>query len=477
MQGASDIPEPDYPYPVRYWWLKWICMLAMSLLLLLTITRLIWGWDAQRRLRAELDAARARGEPVVPEEFRAKELPDSENYVIALQQVLSARKPNIDSPSASDMEFENYLPLPPEWHAMTKTAISGQAAVFAAIKTTRSLDQSNWQIIPSRSSGLGALSSLGAARGLANLFADAAVYLHLQGDDIASLDATFDMLRLGRSIRSLPTLVGFLVGVGIDSLTVSRLQIISPGLLSRPDDQVRQRVERLIELLSDAELTPQVTRALWAERAYGIDLTDSMASNAVLLRPMYDLESRRYAQIVRNTILSLSDPALRVQMPQTEGSYLGGAVTTGQYSRYLSYSGTGLYRIAIVHDRALFERRAAAVSLAVRLYQLDHQNQWPGTLADLVPRYLPRLPADPLSPTREPLKYVILNNGTRPMIYSRGENGEDQRSVASIPPTPQYGWHNVFKNIDDQYRDLSRFTPPPTTPATAPADAEQVQAP
>jgi len=39
--------------------------------------------------------------------------------------------------------------------------------------------------------------------------------------------------------------------------------------------------------------------------------------------------------------------------------------------------------------KGVANRRAAAVALAIRLYRLDHPDQWPGSLAELVPTYLP----------------------------------------------------------------------------------------
>src|SRR5205823_13641584 len=47
------------------------------------------------------------------------------------------------------------------------------------------------------------------------------------------------------------------------------------------------------------------------------------------------------------------------------------------------------------HFRVIANRRAAAILLALRLYALDHDGRLPEALEELVPKYLPQLPADP----------------------------------------------------------------------------------
>jgi hypothetical protein len=53
----------DNPYP-RRWWTKRLLGTFVVLLILLTLTRLWWGWIAQRRLQRELDLISAAGEPI-----------------------------------------------------------------------------------------------------------------------------------------------------------------------------------------------------------------------------------------------------------------------------------------------------------------------------------------------------------------------------------------------------------------------------
>ena len=83
-----------------------------------------------------------------------------------------------------------------------------------------------------------------------------------------------------------------------------------------------------------------------------------------------------------------------------------------------------------IHFRYLAQRRMAAVALALRLYQLDHDNR-PDELADLVPDYLPEIPMDILS-KGQPIQYRP--GADPPLLYSVGMNGTDDGGKYE-PPT------------------------------------------
>jgi len=82
--------------------------------------------------------------------------------------------------------------------------------------------------------------------------------------------------------------------------------------------------------------------------------------------------------------------------------------------------------------------------LAILLYRLDHQLQYPRKLDDLVPQYLPAVPQDVHAPDQRPLAYRPEMHP--PIVYSVGYNGKDDggstdwRSaddVFPLEPTPQ----------------------------------------
>jgi hypothetical protein len=79
----------------------------------------------------------------------------------------------------------------------------------------------------------------------------------------------------------------------------------------------------------------------------------------------------------------------------------------------------------------IFHRRAAAVSVALRLYERDHASR-PDTLDALVPDYLPAIPVDPLDPAGGPIRYIP--DAEHPRVYSVGDNGVDD----GCPATSMY---------------------------------------
>jgi len=66
------------------------------------------------------------------------------------------------------------------------------------------------------------------------------------------------------------------------------------------------------------------------------------------------------------------------------------------------------------------ERDGVLVGLALELYHREHGN-WPASLEELSPRWLPELPVDQI--TGEPLKYHIADD--RPVVYSLGSDSDD----------------------------------------------------
>jgi hypothetical protein len=116
------------------------------------------------------------------------------------------------------------------------------------------------------------------------------------------------------------------------------------------------------------------------------------------------------------------------------------------------------------------ERRMTAVNLAAHLFRAD-RGRWPEALDELVPKYLPEIPRDPLAADDRALGYVLAkgalpDGGDRPVVYSVGRDGIDQTqgNVAALPKLPSFGWQQT----PDEWRDLSRWSPPAgaTRPST-----------
>ncbi|MCI0335695.1 MAG: hypothetical protein L0228_21015 [Planctomycetes bacterium] len=93
----------------------------------------------------------------------------------------------------------------------------------------------------------------------------------------------------------------------------------------------------------------------------------------------------------------------------------------------------------------VFAKRKAEVrllisELALTRFHHDH-DRWPAALAELVPKYLPAIPADPFDPTGQPIRY--LRTDETYVLYSVGANGADEGGAApkedDFPGMPQSG--------------------------------------
>jgi hypothetical protein len=77
--------------------------------------------------------------------------------------------------------------------------------------------------------------------------------------------------------------------------------------------------------------------------------------------------------------------------------------------------------------------------LALRLYRFDHDGNLPEKLSQLVPAYLPVLPADPMAADGRPFGYHPA--AQPPVIYSVGFDGIDDGGTSVADESlGQYRW-------------------------------------
>src|SRR3954469_9278888 len=93
--------------PMRYW--------LVSLLVLMLIVRLVWGWWVHRQLEAQISAIRARGEPTDPSQIVHQPVPDNENAVVVYRQAVSVVNERVDCPRNSNLNYSDYFPRSSKW--------------------------------------------------------------------------------------------------------------------------------------------------------------------------------------------------------------------------------------------------------------------------------------------------------------------------------------------------------------------------
>jgi len=155
--------------------------------------------------------------------------------------------------------------------------------------------------------------------------------------------------------------------------------------------------------------------------------------------------------------------AARERLPSYPSFQSGIERTSHEFSAIMLPS---LERAVELRFRVIAVRRAAATTLAIRLFELEHGRR-PHSLAELAPNYLPAIPADPFAGDGRALGY--LPDAPVPMLYSINSDGVDDGGEYEL------GENGV---PDNDSKDLVFFLdgdPPPPQPTSAPANLESAK--
>jgi hypothetical protein len=142
-------------------------------------------------------------------------------------------------------------------------------------------------------------------------------------------------------------------------------------------------------------------------------------------------------------------------------------------SRPLTHTIGGIVyvRAFATSQNAAMGRDAAAIALAMRLYELDHAGAWPTKLEELVPDYLPAIPKNKVSSDDAPYGYQLVPHGLpdgrdRPILVKSG-----QPLVRDKIPIERTHYAGQVIELSS----LARAEPATTLPTTIPAVAPTTQ--
>lgn len=97
-----------------------------------------------------------------------------------------------------------------------------------------------------------------------------------------------------------------------------------------------------------------------------------------------------------------------------------------RWNLHLMLLGGGFFSLDNIIDRARMKQSSASTILAMHEYRLVN-GDWPPTLVSLVPEFIDQLPVD--SYTGQPLLFMIDPATNTPILYSAGEDGDDDGGV------------------------------------------------
>lgn len=483
LPSASTVAEaPDEPpIPPRFRTLKRVGLALLAGVVALAVVHVWWGCEARRRLDAAIAMYRARGEPVTLEDFRAAfpPLPDHENAAKLYEEAarIVTRTPKSVSPKG-DTPAEPAEALD-ELRATTAEAV-------ALVRKARALPRADWGVkLESPTIGT-MLPWLSPQRDLSRALNSAALDSHAQGDEGEAIERLRDALDHAHKIANgSPFLICHLVFIACIANTCSTIETLTPALqiagersdAAAPPEAVRGLIH---DLLNESRLHDQWRQVGAGERMMALDSADYLSRGGVemlgyvatptpsspplrpvvyALQPMFELD----AVFMMDHLTRWTDAGLRECYASALDAlprFPEQTVAYDSFAHQLSRTLLPSYERSITLTfRAVAMRRMAATALAMRLYENDHGTR-PDQLDDLVPAYLPTVPADPFAADDQPLGYRP--DAPRPLLYTVSENLEDEGG--------QYKRYSAGNVTWDDY-DFPFFldAPPPIAPASSQA--------
>ena len=442
---------------------RWLIAFRIPIAIAVLIVGVFYyrGRKADRLLRAQLAEYASRGEPVTASDLQPPFVPDAFNAAsdfIAAGKMVEADEYAPVSVAASWVEL--LLPWTPEESAKINAVLAESGPMLDRVRAAERKEGVDWGIAVTGPLMFLPLPLLTSERGLANRLAMAALVAHVRGDDEVAVRHVRELLHLSRAIDRMPGgMVPHLVANGCRGVVCSVVLQIASDLAIDPGpghDAARQQVASLIvELLNEKPLRDGLHNALWYYRASIVDTCDRILAGTLdansmeraptfvskyvwmFLRAQFLTDARLGVQYA-NDAASTAYDATDLPMAQKNPNHFTDDVeqNPGRFGILAILYISPCTRIVSLHFQNRTQSRATAIMLGLRLYSLDHGGKLPARLDDLVPAYLPVVPADPMASGGRPLRFIA--DETDPRIYSVGTNGTDEGGSEAPTKPRQY---------------------------------------
>jgi hypothetical protein len=474
----------------------------------LVALRVVWGWRVQREFDALIASYRAKGEPTTAADFADEPIPDEENAVPLLRQAAAAvalSKALTDA--ARDEAFLSTLNARKNLRLL-HADVAANASALSLARQARGRARVWWNVpIPAPYSGRSGPEWYRQVD-LGRLLTYASIGAHAIGDDRGALEFTSDALFVslagGRhpyhSMEFVTHTACMTLIRAAPELAIDDAGTATSGRRAASRRQFRGLID---ELLNETEAADAMVNRYFAERLEFTDFRDLCVPvetmsvlrrivggdrgpidsplAAVLLRPVLDrnaIDALRHLDSLTQAVRTPDWNVARRSLHRESYTY---APPDAPFPRtvpivriatvdFVTHDGSSWVHSSklISHRGASAYRRAAALRLAMRLYEIDHDGRLPPSLAKLAPQYIPRLPADPFGDGKATFRYVV--TGVAPFLYSPGPDGQyDIADDTWSPADPSaIGW------LGD--RDLVfPLRPQPMVAPAAPAPTSPVQ--
>lgn len=422
--------------PKRFWWLKRILVASGIIVLGVGVLRWRVGVVAEERLGRKIAELRAAGEPLDPEDFNSEPVPDELNAVITLKQAAEA----FVNWSGKGVSFSDIIRNPSLCSSQPDQVyklIDNNPATLRLLREARLRPGVDWGVRWS-SPMLGVeFPNVMRFMDLARLLCASAIYHDSRGEHGKAMEELRDALSLANRMGDVGFMLPTLIGLGTSKFVVRTIEQLVPTLLVDEGNGLHQSthparrpvVEALIrDLLDEEALGSSLIRGCQFWRASLHDSATFYVEGAMYAlskqrstRPRGVWKFRRLlyepvAQLDLARVLDHNSAYVRAayapSYPQAETLLpepLSFDSVLEQQTYLLGVSlradGSGALLRA---RRELSTRRLAATALAIRLFEIDNGRR-PADLQELVPRYLPNVPIDPMSASGEDVLYFPTN--------------------------------------------------------------------
>ncbi|HEX4796452.1 MAG TPA: hypothetical protein VH370_21865 [Humisphaera sp.] len=423
---------------------------CLALVLVAIASHGIWSIVESHLLKKQIAAIRAAGEPILPEDLIVPNVDAPDN---AVAQLLGAGKmvKRDDDAWRDFAALEPAFPLRPD-EVKTIDAIVGRSgAALDRVANAQKLTRMDWPPFHILS---GPDQEIFAdVRQLAYVLGTAAMVDHQRGDDRAALRHIRQIMFIAQVTDRHPSLLGHLVAVGVHAIAVNKILQITPDLrvggneIDANADAVRETIGNLLD---DRAIRDGFIRGMIGERVLSLDMSRNMIygnKSGVAsmigrygIRPLLNHNARFVVEEMTRVIPVGNLPNWPTARPAIPARSEGNSPLT-MFARIIE---PAFDRAVEHHFRILTDQHLAAVALALRWYAVDHDGKLPVTLDELVPKYLPTVPRDPMAASDKSLLY---HAGDDPIVYSVGANGTDDSGSEKPLPT-SHGEANEWTRLD-----------------------------
>jgi hypothetical protein len=451
--------------PIR--WGRWVLLVLFLAPLLGLILHGFWGRGQRRALDRIMAAYRTAGEPTVAQDLETPYVSDEDNAALGLRAAAGALNTKSEAWQRWDA-LDHVLPMTDEERDAARRMLEENEKVLAQLDVALDKPAADWQIHPRPPVISLLLPDLAPQRQVARLLSAAALDAHLRGDDAEALRRILQIRKLARAMDQYThCLIVCLVARGIRSSSDETLFQIAPDLRVPP--AAAKTVRTLQADLADEKASADGFRhGMFGERVLQLDTMEEVVSGrlslsaltamagspgaaggnfsnaatmvtAYLGAPAILSDTRQMLRIDDAAKTAIVQPnwldAKSVMISKTAGIF---EATNGASHFWFKILCPSFDRAVQTHYRGLADDRLAATVLALRAYAGDHEGRLPDALSELVPKYLPAVPADPFDQAGSTLRYVPTDPD--PRLYSVSDDGIDNGgSDQSTRPMSQGG--------------------------------------